>query len=378
MIACRVAVVGAGPAGSVAALHLARGGADVVLIEKAALPRVKVCGGGVVKRALRHLPEGVVLPIERACRRVSMRLMDCDFAHTVERPYTIVAMTMRASLDHELAQCAERSGARLLTPCAVKSIDRRAEHVELSTSMGTVRADFVIVADGATGPCARMAGFDDVLATIPALEAEVRVDDDTLRARADTAAFDFGGVVAGGYGWVFGKREHLSCGVLSMRRGSVQLRARLESYLHAAGIRALSMDVRGYVIPIRPRAGGFARGRVLLAGDAAGFADPVTAEGISLAMHSGRIAARALLEHTGGRAVERAHDRRLRREIGAELRVARVVAGIVYNHPRLAQRLFERSGVNLCEAMTGVSLGDHNYRGLLSSPRAWTRLVLGG
>lgn len=378
MIACRVAVVGAGPAGTVAALHLARAGLDVVLIDKAELPRVKVCGGGVVKRALRHLPEGVVLPVERACRRVSMRLLDCDFAYTVERPDTIVAMTMRANLDHALALTAERAGARLFSPCTVQSIARRAEHVELATSLGTVRADFVVVADGATGPCARMAGFDDALATIPALEAEVRVDDDTLRARVDTAAFDFGGVVAGGYGWVFGKREHLSCGVLSMRRGSVQLRARLESYLQTAGIRPISMDVRGYVIPMRPRRGGFARGRVLLAGDAAGFADPVTAEGISLAMHSGRIAARAVLEHAGARAVERAHDRMLRREIGAELRVARLVARLVYNRPRLARRLFERSGVDLCEAMTSVFLGERNYRELLMSPRAWTKLVIGG
>jgi geranylgeranyl reductase family protein len=350
---------------------------DVLLIEKSALPRVKVCGGGVVKRALRHLPDDVVLPVERECRRVSMRLLDGGFAHTVERPDTIVAMTMRAALDHHLASAAERSGARFISPCAVKSIERRGEHVEMSTSLGTVRADFVVVADGATGPCARMAGFDEALATIPALEAEVRVDDETLRTRADTAAFDFGGVVAGGYGWVFGKREHLSCGVLSMKRGSVHLRARLDAYLHAAGIRPLSLEVRGYVIPMRPRAGGFARERVLLAGDAAGFADPVTAEGISLAMHSGEIAARAIIEQPDARAVERAHGRMLRREIGAELRVARIVANIVYDRPRLAQRLFQHAGVNLCEAMTGVSLGDRGYRGLLMSPRAWTRLVLG-
>jgi flavin-dependent dehydrogenase len=287
-------------------------------------------------------------------------------------------MTMRADLDHELARTAERSGARLWAPCAVTSIERRAEHVELSTSMGTVHADFVVIADGATGPCARMAGFEDALATIPALEAEVRVDDDTLRAHADTAAFDFGGVVAGGYGWVFGKREHLSCGVLTMRRGSVHLRERLASYLHAAGIREpVSMDVRGYVIPVRPRASGFARGRVLLAGDAAGLADPLTGEGISLAMHSGSIAARAVLEHAGGAAVERAHDRMLRREIGAELRVARFLAPLLYDRPRFARRLFEHAGAGLCEAVAGVSLGERSYKGLAASPRAWSRLVLG-
>lgn len=376
MTACRVAVVGAGPAGSAAALHLARGGADVVLVEKAELPRVKVCGGGVVKRALRHLPDGVELPVERDCRRVSMRVFEGGFGHAVERPEAIVRMTMRADLDRALALAAERAGARLWTACAVTSIARHAQHVELETPRGTLRADFVVLADGATGACARMAGFDDVLATIPALEAEVRVDDETLRARADTAVFDFGGVVGGGYGWVFGKREHLSCGVLSMRRGSSGLRDRLSKYLEAAGIRAQSLDVRGYVIPVRPRRGGFARGRVLLAGDAAGCADPVTAEGISLALHSGSIAARAVLENAGARDAERAHERGLRREIFADLRVARALAHVLYERPSLARALFERGGKGFCEAMTGIVLGESSYRRLVLNPLNLSRLAL--
>ncbi len=378
MIRCETAVVGAGPAGAVAALHLALAGRDVVLIDKAALPRPKVCGGGVVKRALRHLPAGIDLPVERACRRVSMRFLDGAFAHAVERSDAIVSMTMRADLDFALARAAEAAGARLLAPCTVTAFDRREQHVDLATRRGSVRADFVVVADGATGHCARMAGFEDVLSTIPALEAEVRVDDATLREHADTAAFHFGGVVLGGYGWVFGKRDHLSCGVLSMHRGRVQLRERLELYLRTVGIRdPVSMDVRGYVIPNRPRASGFARGRVLLAGDAAGLADPVTAEGISLAMQSGAIAARSVIEGADARAVARAHERTVRSEITADLRVARVLARLLYGHPRVARRLFERSGSSLCEAMTGVSLGERTYSGLALDPLNWPRLVLG-
>jgi flavin-dependent dehydrogenase len=265
-----------------------------------------------------------------------------------------------------------------MSPCEVRGIARANEHVELETSQGTVRAGFLIAADGATGRSAKLAGWTDGLATIPALEAEVRVDDDSFTALADSATFDFGGVVEGGYGWVFGKREHLSCGVLSMQRGKASLHERLERYLHAAGVRnVVSQDVRGYVIPLVPRSGGFTRGRVLLAGDAAGLADPVTAEGISIAMHSGVLAARAILSGGTSRDVEHRYARELRREILSELRIARLVAHVLYRRPRFARALFDHAGAHLCEAMADVYLGTRSYRSLLTNPRNWARLVRG-
>jgi geranylgeranyl reductase family protein len=376
--AFEVAVVGAGPAGSIAALHLARAGKDVALIEKAALPRVKVCGGGVVRRAHEHVPADVVLPVQRPCTRVEMRYADRGMGFAVERKDTVIAMTMRAELDHALVEAARKSGATVLSPCELRGIARSQEHVELDTQQGTVRAGFVVLADGATGRCAKLAGWAENLVTIPALEAEVRVDDRSLAALGSSATFDFGGVVEGGYGWVFGKSQHLSCGVLSMQRGNAGLHERLGLYLRAAGVVALSPpDVRGYVIPIAPRSGGCARGRVLLAGDTAGLADPITAEGISLAMHSGALAAKAILR--GGRSddVERAYETDLRRNILSELRVARLVAHVLYRRPRLARTLFRHAGQHLCEAMADVYVGARSYKSLVTSPRNWARLVIG-
>lgn len=376
MSACEVAVIGAGPAGAIAALHLARAGRHVVLIEKATLPRVKVCGGGLVRRALQHIPNDVALPVQRECRRVQMRFLSHGMTYAVDREATVVAMTMRSEFDRALVDAACKSGTISMSPCTVTSIARSLEHVELATSTGALNADYVVIADGATGSCARMAGWNEPLATIPALEAEVRVTPRVLETLADTATFDFGGAVEGGYGWVFGKREHLSCGVLAMKRGRAHLRERLECYLAATldGAR-MSMDVHGYVIPIAPRTGGLARGRVLLAGDAAGLADPVTAEGISIALHSGALAARAIIENTLPREIERAYSRSTQREITSELRIARVLAHVLYARPKLARTLFARSGQALCEAMTDVSFGTRTYSSLVADPRNWLRML---
>ena len=77
-----VLVVGAGPAGSATALHLARAGARVLLVDKARFPRDKPCGGGLTGRALRHLPCDVEPVVERVVDRMVMR---AGYRTTVDR-----------------------------------------------------------------------------------------------------------------------------------------------------------------------------------------------------------------------------------------------------------------------------------------------------
>ena len=69
-----VLVVGAGPAGSATAIHLARGGARVLLVDSARFPRDKPCGGGLTGRALRHAPCDVEPVVEHVVDRFELRL----------------------------------------------------------------------------------------------------------------------------------------------------------------------------------------------------------------------------------------------------------------------------------------------------------------
>jgi geranylgeranyl reductase family protein len=372
-----VAVVGAGPAGATAALVLARAGVDVALVDRAPLPRDKTCGGGVVARALERLPPGVAIPVERCLGRVESRFVAAGIAVTVERESPLVHMAMRAPLDLALAEAAGAAGAVLRTPCAIERVGVAADHVAVETSLGPLRARFLVAADGATGPTARAAGWTEPLASVPALEAEVEVPPRLLDRFTDRARFDLG-VPTGGYGWVFPKATHLSVGVGVFTRAEVRrrLREELGRYLHTVGLgEATVRRVRGAPIPIRPRRRA-ARGRVLLAGDAAGLADPLTGEGISLAIASGRLAAESLLAAgLDSEVAAGAYLASLHRDILRDLRVARGLAWVLYCRPSVVRRLVPRLGQLAGEALTEVVAGRRTYRGLVGSGRAWRRLL---
>ena len=360
-----VAVVGAGPAGATAALTLARRGLKVALLEKDALPRYKTCGGALVARGLALFPEEIHTVFEQRCVQAELHLLDGDLHYRATREPPgplIMAMTMRDRLDHVLASAAAAAGAALRAPCSVSGVSLEQRHVRLDTDAGPVTAAFVIAADGATGELARLAGWQDGRQLIPALEYEVRVDDATLDRFARVPRFDVG-LVPHGYAWVFPKTTHLSVGVLTTHRGAINLHRQLEEYLRVIGLAPQSLERHGFVIPVRPRAGPLARERMLLVGDAAGLADPVTAEGISLAARSGGLAADAIIESQLDPPRVRARYDAALRPLLAELRVARTLARLLYEHPRARRWMFRRVGQRLVEAITDVFMGARTYRG---------------
>lgn len=360
-----VAVVGTGPAGATTALILARRGLKVVLLDKERLPRYKTCGGGLVGRGLELFPADVQAVVERRFRSAELHLLDDDLHFTAQRAVPVVSMTMRDRLDFQLASCAAAAGAELRAPCRVTGVSLENHHVRLDTGAGPLAATLVVGADGATSEIARRAGWHDQGHLVPALEHEIRVDDAALERFGCAPRFD-AGIVPHGYSWVFPKAAHLSVGVLSTRRGRVNLHRCLEQYLRVLGIVPRSVERHGFVIPLHPRAGPFVRNRVLLVGDAAGFVDPLTAEGISLAARSAQLAAEAIvlgeLDETRVRAAYHAELRPLLRE----LRVARGLARLLYDHRRVRRWIFRRVGQRLVDTITDVCLGARTYGGAVT------------
>jgi geranylgeranyl reductase family protein len=369
-------VVGAGPAGSVAAHRLASAGARVAIVEARGIPRHKTCGGGVVWRTWRRLP---IAPdsIERLeCRRAEFELVDGGFSHSVRSDVPLVVMTRRCDLDAALVDAARKQGAAVLPHNALRALRSIDGGVEVTTAAERLRARFVVAADGASGPTRRLAGWTRPLRRIPAIEWEAIVREGATPPPARVARFFFG---AGGpgYAWLFPKRGHLSVGALSTVRDGRGLRAQLEAVLRRTGVSGLRIARRhGFLIPLHGDGSLAARGRVLLTGDAAGLADPITLEGISHACASGGLAARALLD-AGFRSDEAAqrYQALLEREVLSELRWARRFARILYGPPWLRRRLFALCGPELGEAMTAVIRGDTRYRELVTDARTHARLA---
>lgn len=371
-----VVVVGAGPAGSSAALALARHGFAVVLLEKAAFPRYKTCGGGLLQRAFKLLPPEAAAVVERAFSSVALNFLGTKMNFTVTRPQPVIRMAMRADLDYLLTQLAEQAGVRVITSCPIQRVVPQADAVEIISARQNFRAKFVIAADGVHSVTARTAGWPQLPALAPALEHEIYLPKDEFVKFSAVPRFDFNAIDAG-YAWIFPKRDHLSAGILSTRRLCPDLQGKLAEYLALLGItRVERVEKHGWLIPLAPRPGMLARGRLLLAGDAAGLADPVTAEGISFAIQSGQLAAAALAEcRLDAARVSACYQSLLEKHILRELRAGRFLAKILYQHPCVRQAGFALAGQKLCEFVAAVAMGERSYLEALKRPFSYLKLI---
>lgn len=370
-----VVVVGSGPAGAMAALTLAQNGIKVVIVEKANLPRYKTCGGGLVRRALLSLPVDIQSIVERECHQAELNFISTQQHFITGRTEPIVAMTMRADLDYSIATAAQSAGAELLTDCEVKDLRSHPDQIELITNIGSIKTKFVIAADGVMSTIARKSNWLDTRYLIPALECEITVNREIFDRFNTRARFDFD-VVPNGYGWVFPKRNHLSVGVLTMQRRAINLNNYLAAYLKTIGINEVeSVEQHGALIPIKPRKGPLAQNRILLTGDVAGLADPITAEGISHAILSGKLAADAIKAGDFNQLkVETIYQATVDNQILSELRLASRLARLLYFYPRLRAILFRLYGDRLCEVITDLITGQRKYRDILYNPLNYLKL----
>jgi menaquinone-9 beta-reductase len=314
-----VLIVGAGPAGSVAALVLARGGVRVALVDKAIFPRDKACGDVVGPRGLRLLADlglalengrdvGDLLVVGPTGRRVQL-----PSAEGLTYPGHGTAVT-RVAFDAMLHDAAVRAGVTPVVGRASKPLEVEGRLAGYRLSSGEdLHADFVIGADGATSQVATAAGLVDPnlvlwgFAVRTYVPQAVNLPAIVLWEPTRWHAFP-------GYGWVFpgpDGRANVGLGLATRsdrRAGANAVRALPEFLQHLRGLGLLDAPSPTG----SPRLGGWLKmgmvgttpaiGRVLLVGDAAGLVNPLQGEGISQAMGSGRAAAEAILGGPGNAA----------------------------------------------------------------------------
>ena len=266
-----------------AAYHLASAGASVLLLDKAAFPRDKPCGGGVTGRAARLLPFSIEPVVEDIAHR-----LDCGlryrhrFSRRARAP--LAYMTQRRRLDHFLLRKAAEAGAEV----------REGETADARE----LDARIVIGADGCNGSSAKQLELAQDIVHGVALEANYPYEPRFAGAMVLEIA-----VIRGGYGWVFAKGDHINVGVGGNGEEGPRLRTELRRMCEAYGIDpATARDTRGFRLPMRPTGTRLARGTTAVIGDAAGLVDPLSGDGMYEAFLSARLVSDAALQVLAGKA----------------------------------------------------------------------------
>ncbi|MEM6579395.1 MAG: geranylgeranyl reductase family protein [Pseudomonadota bacterium] len=359
-------VLGAGPAGSAAAMRARALDLSVAIIDKATFPRDKLCGGLVTGRCAKALRDVFDMGITPDLFDTNQ---DFDFFLAGQalgglRGVPPLHLTMRRNFDARLLELTCRAGVVDFTGRRVHSIDHARNTVSLSD--GDVLSYRVMI--GADGVNSQVAAglfgrpFDpEKIGFALEIEGPTPPDLDSQPIRIDF------GVASWGYGWGFPKRGSTTIGIGGLHSRNPDMKPKLQAYLALLGT-GQDCKVKGHFLPFGQAAKRPGRGNVLLAGDAAGLVDPITGEGIGHAIQSGALAAgaaaRALREgqpHLAAR-----YHTSATRPIRQAIRQARMLRPLIFA-PRL-QPFFARTfreSTRLKQDYMRLLSGDTEYPDIL-------------
>lgn len=324
-----VIVVGAGPGGATAAYYLAQSGLDVVILEKSAFPREKVCGDGLTPRAVKSI---VAMGIDTSeangwIRNKGLRVLGGGMRLELTWPelasfpdYGLVRP--RLDFDDLLVRQAQKAGARLherttVTGPVLDTAGRVAGvegHVNPGRQPVTYRAPIVIAADGVSGRLALGVGLRrnekrPMGVAVRRYYTSPRHDDDFLESWLELWEDLPNGQrrLLPGYGWIFGVGDgtsNVGLGILNSSASfqSIDYRKLLTRWLDGLpGEWGYVEDnatgpARGGGLPMGfNRTPHYTRG-LLLVGDSGGAVNPFNGEGIAYAMETGQLAAECVVQ----------------------------------------------------------------------------------
>ena len=338
-----VIVVGAGPAGSTTAYYLAQAGLDVLLLDKTAFPREKVCGDGLTPRAVKQLTSmGITFEDEGWIKNHGLRIVGAGVR--LELPWPDLAaypdyglVRTRYDFDQILAERAVSAGAKLLERTNVTGplMDERSNRIvgvhakNADREPVTFRAPLVVAADGNSSRLSVAMGIrkrDDrpMGVAVRTYFESPRHKDDYLESWLEL--WDRSGdkdVLLPGYGWVFGVGDgtsNVGLGILNSTASFQDvdyrklLRRWTDSMPEEWGFTEENQRgaIRGAALPMGfNRVPHYSRG-LMLVGDSGGMVNPFNGEGIAYAMEAGQIAADVIVQ-AHGRTTQQTRERVLLR-----------------------------------------------------------------
>lgn len=382
----QVIVVGGGPAGSLAALTLARRGVDVIVLDTKRFPRDKPCGGGIRYGVWRRFPDLENDLRQRvAIHEIRRVRMESPAGHAVvaSGDAPLYLTLRRRELDAALLARAGAAGARVEEGTRATGVEQAGDGVVVRCVDGRAfAARLVIGADGVNSVVARAAGLttgfpDDALA-IDTMEETPLAELTAVAPDTMYVAYAYKGYP--GYGYVFPKRDCVDAGVgfllpFFKRRLGGRPYAHHARFLEEAAARGIvrgrsnPANFKAYRLPLGGPLARTSAARTLVCGDAGGFVNAYTGEGIYYAMvtghHAGEAAADALAAGDTSAAGLAGYEARWRREIGEELADSVRIQRRLFANPALADGIIRAAALDarLCRLFALVALGEARLRG---------------
>lgn len=331
-----VIVVGGGPAGAVAARDCAKAGLETIILEKEYLPRPKPCAGGVTVAAMKYLDMPIPPEVVEA-RCSSFRSFYGQRSMELELEQEFMVVVSREVFDLWLVSLAQSAGVELRQGEKVSSIDVDGKGVTVRTSNQAYHGRLVIGADGVNSTVAKIVRSPFKRKDLALCICTDIVTDDHKGLWREGIDIYYGPMPMS-YSWIFPKRDRLSVGVGGWLSSVSNLKDVFKHFLRERGM-SQEQDIRGRHIPLggisRPTVGE----RVILVGDAAGYADPFTGEGIRYAIASGHMAAGAASSLiSSGASLNRqnlgVYERNCYNEFGADLKSALLIARLFQYFPK--------------------------------------------
>jgi flavin-dependent dehydrogenase len=357
----RIAIIGGGPAGAFAAADLARAGRKVLLFDEK-LAWEKPCGGGLTDKAIARWP--FLRDAQVECNWISQCELIAPSGRKVLFPLDRqIAIFSRLTLNGMLLERARDAGAGLVHERVVR-INGGAGDWTLHSSSGSYAAEFLVLAGGARnsfrGQFSQPLGPENFMVAagyyIPGTHHTVQIK--FLKGLH-------------GYIWIFPRADHFSAGISGRMQGksTAELRQLLEDSLPEFGLDLTGATFYAHIIPsltadaLRNSAIG-GQGWAMI-GDAAGFVDPITGEGLFYALRSAELISEALLANA-----PESYPTLVKRDFLPKLERASRIAERFYSGGWLGGEVIERMvqltarSPHFRELMRDLFAGTQEYAGL--------------
>ncbi len=289
-----VIIIGAGPSGMASAHTLLNSHISCLVIDKQIFPRNKLCAGGITQKSmdiLKTLKLG--REFEGRCTVVTDEYsLYVEYKHITNIKSSNTYLVNRFEFDDYLVDTYKQKGGNILEGVKVCNIDTNNKSILLSNNE-TIRYKYIIGADGCVG------------STKSLVDKDFKVNGFCLQVDIDRKNIEYPdkislyyGIIPYGYGWIFPKKDSLSIGFGAPYKRGIDFIGEFEKFLKKIGARYNKADFKGAFIPF----GSYIKEPInknkdiLLVGDAAGFCDPITGEGIYFSLFSGIKAGECLIK----------------------------------------------------------------------------------